>query len=354
MAILYNITKTKDEYFLTVSQDTSYVIKYNTNQSFETVANKVLLANTTTTLLFPKDGSYTLELIKTGETTIIENFYIIYNLQKNLSTDIYHVLCNVPCTPTLTQHCLTEEEKKVLQVRNIFNKLLTYQSLYIPNYKVNYLTDFAYFLQQVVLLDKNLFQNSINEIVLKECIDICSPYNKDLFDLFLYFYWAGMYFIEENIINDLDTTDEIKLEELKYLKEKFYYSCIVLKYINSNFNIVKLKTIFDNTMDIVEIYSYQLDSISENINDVINSNYHLTQYTETQMEEGVSIEFTKIAKIGFIVKNALENPYTILNSFDTDITNISFDYVYQNNISYYISKEYVSHSNLYFKFVKNI
>ena len=71
------------------------------------------------------------------------------------------------------------------------------------------------------------------------------------------------------------------------------------------------------------------------------------------MLQGVNIDYNKVAKVGFLIKNLEENPYTIYDAFNNNITTDSFNYFFQDNISYYISKEYVSFSTLHFKFIKN-
>ena len=109
-----------------------------------------------------------------------------------------------------------------------------------------------------------------------------------------------------------------------------------------------------------EISSFQFDSVTLDINDInlltdefvsINGLYH----NEDSILNGKNIQFDKLGRIGFIAYNTFENPFIINDLFGNDITSITFDYIYDSElmISYYVSKEFITPSILYFKFIKD-
>lgn len=115
-----------------------------------------------------------------------------------------------------------------------------------------------------------------------------------------------------------------------------------------------IKPICNTTINMTEIYSFQYKDLNEEFRDIqYNGSEGLSVYTEEEMLQGVTINYNKVGKVGFLIKNNKEEPYLIYDVFNTNITEISFDYIYEEGISYYISKEYVTHSNVYYKFVKN-
>ena len=108
-------------------------------------------------------------------------------------------------------------------------------------------------------------------------------------------------------------------------------------------------------VNLSEIYSFQYKDLNEEFRDLVhNGTDNLPLYTEEQMLSGVTITYDKIGKVGFIVKNNKENPYLIYDLLGINVTEIFFDYVFSEGISYYISKDYVTFSNVYYRFIKNI
>lgn len=109
----------------------------------------------------------------------------------------------------------------------------------------------------------------------------------------------------------------------------------------------------------IEIYSFQFETLTDNITNVdkltdafLDTNG--LQHTEESMLIGKNIDFSNVGRIGFIIKNTEDNPYDIYDILNNNITNITFNTSYDsiNNIFYYVSKEYYVPSSLYFKFIK--
>lgn len=343
MAIIYNIVKEKDEYILNVSQDTSYVIKYIKGAIKELIVSNNILANNEKNLVLAKDGTYELTLSADGEPDVVETLKTYINLQKSIITDVLTYMCNEDSCYSNNVNCVSNYSKELLKVQNIFNKLLYYQHNYLPQFSTTVLENFSKYITDAINTSNCDFQNNINNIILQECIGDNIDLDINLFKSYLFLYWAGFYFTELSLIQNNDNNKE-------YVKEKYYYNTIINCFNSSCFNITELNNIY-NTM-ITEIYNFQLDNINEDINDILNVNYNLNQIAEQSLLDGTIINFNKIARFGFLIKNLNQNPYKIYDIFGNDITN-TFDYLFNNDISYYVSKEYISHSNIYFKFIKN-
>lgn len=108
-----------------------------------------------------------------------------------------------------------------------------------------------------------------------------------------------------------------------------------------------------------EVYSFQFNDLTSDISDinVLTLDYLNTnglQHSEPTLTTGKNINFTETGRYGFVVFNAIEYPYFIYDNFSTDITDAVFDTSYDpvNKIFYYVSKEYITPSVLFFKFVK--
>lgn len=345
MSIVYNINKSKDIYSLEVSQITDFKLLYTSDNKNELISEKTLSANSTTQLNTLKDGTYLLRLNAENEDEVTEEIQVIKYLQVSLVQDIYNILCD-NCTSTNKCSSISKQDEKLLKNKNIFNKVLTYQNMYLSKYTEDYICNFAKFLESSTLLSKCNIQETVNNITTNERILGSSKYDERLTKTYLYIYWAGIYLLEKDLININDS------EEFEFLKEKFKYNDVLNCSCELCFDIEDLENIFNMTLNVPKIYSFQLNSIEEDINDILDVNYDLDLHSEESMLTGKNIQFNKIAKFGFLVENKLENPYQIFDMFNTNVTS-EFDYVYENNKSYYLSKNYISHSNIYFKFVKN-
>ena len=76
---------------------------------------------------------------------------------------------------------------------------------------------------------------------------------------------------------------------------------------------------------------------------------------EAQNNDSTSenIEFKNIGRFGFVIKNKQINPYFIFDLLNLNISTLTFDYVYDAGISYFVSKDYIVPSFNYFKFINN-
>ena len=343
MAILYTLSKIKDKYNLTVSQDTAYVVKFISNIE-ETIATEEVIENSTTILSLSKDGIYRLELSVEGEDTVTEEFTVSFNLENSIITDTLYALCNLGCTTTLTSSYLRDDVRSIIENQNLSTKLTTYQSLYLPSH---YLGEFSKYIKESVNTYKTLVEAYINKLMLQECIGGCDEYDKTINKLYTYIYWAGLYFTEILFLENAADTESLEFLQSKY-KVVEINNCIS----SCNFDFTTLETIFNNNVNYMNIFQHQLSFIGQGIEDLVDQEFYTNSYTQSQMLTGVAVTFSNIAKFGFIVKGASKNPYKIVDLLGNNITD-SFDYYYLDNISYYLSKENVSYSTISFKFQKN-
>lgn len=110
------------------------------------------------------------------------------------------------------------------------------------------------------------------------------------------------------------------------------------------------------------VYSFQFNDfdLTSNINSesidnesFINSNGNLRNVNS--LELGENIVFDRTSRFGFIIKNSDENEYSIFDFFNQNVTDIVFNKRYDSETRtlYFVSKEYIVPSTLYYKFVKN-
>lgn len=151
-----------------------------------------------------------------------------------------------------------------------------------------------------------------------------------------------------------------RAEELKMTME----SCSILsasqmqELIDLILALDKCKCLCADAQAATKIHSFQFDSLTYNIDniDLVTDeflNLNGLQHLEESLLAGKNIQYDKLGRIGFVIENLAMNPYTILDILNNDITTVTFDYVYDNNISYFVSKEFVTPSIIYFKFQKN-
>ena len=99
------------------------------------------------------------------------------------------------------------------------------------------------------------------------------------------------------------------------------------------------------------IYSYQLPYVGLDIEEIVEKKYYTDEITEASALSGFSVTYENIAKTSFIVKGLHREPYDIMDNLGNIITPI-FDYYYISGTSYYVTKENVAPSTVYFKFIE--
>lgn len=108
----------------------------------------------------------------------------------------------------------------------------------------------------------------------------------------------------------------------------------------------------------IEIFSFQFDSLTLNIDNIdllteeyINNN--TIKYSEDDAKSGITYNFSTRGRFGFIITGVQENEISIIDVLNNDVTS-TFDTSYDadNEIQYYVSREYITPSNIYYKIFK--
>ena len=356
MARVYTLNKELDEFVLDVAQTTVYELYYISDKSDSLIKTAVPVIDTPFALPAVKDGQYRLTLIVEGETNVDVEFTVIKYLQDSIINEAQSILCGVDnssCNDNFTASCLSKAGKECLTHKGVFVKLLAFQTLYVPTYGSTYSIVFCNFLEEGAKTYNCKLQTSINTILMQECVTGNIQSVEKLFKLYLALYWAGMYFIEEN----LATGDEA---QLTFIKEKFMYDCIVPCLCGLCIDIDTLKEAFTVDPNTSTITSYQFDGVEFGIADValLTEQYLIDNgavQTEEEMLAGKLIAFSNIGKLGFVLKNVNPGTYNIFDVFGNDITTTVFDVVYDVETfeETFVSKTHYVPSSVYFKFIKN-
>lgn len=157
-----------------------------------------------------------------------------------------------------------------------------------------------------------------------------------------------------------ESLQAVDKEEAEYIKEKFNYStiepCIRKLGINP-------KDLIEELLSGMEVKYWQYRDLVSNINTVINA--WTPNYLNTlpgidfrpleDFEQGVTIPYTQIGRIGFAIAPSQLLNFTIYDSLGNDVTdNFDTHYFSDDETVVFISKVPYSHSNIYFKFKKNV
>ncbi|SED10890.1 hypothetical protein SAMN04489761_4301 [Tenacibaculum sp. MAR_2009_124] len=110
----------------------------------------------------------------------------------------------------------------------------------------------------------------------------------------------------------------------------------------------------------MEYYSFQFSEISKDITNIteITDLFLSTNgmsHTEDSMLAGKDFPFSNVARYGFVIKNLTPgNTIRIFNFFNTDVTTEVFSSSYDalNQTLYFVSKDYISPSQLFYKLLK--
>ena len=113
----------------------------------------------------------------------------------------------------------------------------------------------------------------------------------------------------------------------------------------------KLTELIQKDIEMFGIYSYQLPFVGIDVSEIVEKKYYTDEISETKALEGFTVVYEHVGKSSFIVKGLPREPYDIMDGLGNIITPI-FDYYYINGVSYYVTKENISPSTIYFKFIK--
>jgi len=352
MAIVYTIKKIKDDQVLTVSQDTTYTLLLG----LRVIESKSVISGSTTILTAHSDGDYTINLTADSEPDASGTFSVVRYLQNSIILDSLNLLCDCGCTTSISSNnCVKGNDLKVIKNKNIFTKLLTFQSVYLSKYSETMLADFTAYIEKVIAAGKCSTQAKIAQMTTEECITGNSTDTTELFKLYVIAYWSGMYFIEKAQIGSSDT------EELLYLDKKFKVTLISECICGSCVTMSELEVLFGVLTPPIQIYSFQFDGVLLGVSDletIVTDDYlenTATLEDEAVLIVGKNIEAVFVGRVGFAVKTTNQTPYQIFDTLGNDVTTITFTTEYDavREILFYVAINSSTPSTVFYRFVKN-
>ena len=351
MAILYNFKKEKDIFILDVEQDTTYKLYYISSNTEQYLGTGGLVVDSPFIVPITIDGEYRLDLTTELDTPVSINFTSFIYLQHSIIREAKTIICGDTVDSCKTANCLTEIAREALQHKSMFVKLLSFESLFIPTYGIDYPLVFTNFINSTILTRTCKVQSKVNDILREECITGSVNNVEMLTRLYTALYWAGMYFIEKETAG----TNE---EELDFVYTKFRYDEIINCLCGLCIDMGELEKLFGEDQIYTEIYSFQFDGIEYDINDVdlITPEWledNGTVESETSLTSGKNITYTLLGRIGFTISNNKDR-FRFFDALGNDITDTAFDTVWDDTAKRqtYVSKEYYVPSTIYYKFVK--
>lgn len=356
MAIIYSLNKIKDIYNLEVEQTTTYSLYYN-NIVIET---KEIFPDFISTPKFTVDGVYTLVLQAEGEQSIEIEVNIYNNLVLSIINDALGWLCNCGCNTSKNckgcNNCISKDAKKALNHRITLNKLIIYQSYYLPTYLENKEVVFNTFIKKTIKDNNCITQNTTNRFLLEECLEGKIASSDKIFRLHLATYWLAIFNLEFELVDQDQEEREYVMDKFKYnlIKECICDLCLDIKEIDPVDDVVIPPVV------LAKIYQWQFENdlitdidVAPAINQVYLESKALLN--TNQAENGINVQFNFRGRISFAVQGKGEDYYGIYDQFNQDITSIVFDKYYNEDldVDIYISKEFYSPSTIYFKFIEN-
>ena len=285
MAIIYSLQKSLSNVMLSVSQITTLRLIFEG----EVVQDNTLQTGSTVPLESSQDGEYELTLSADGESSVVEKFKIVRNLQYSLCKDVVRVVCS-------DDNCECNHTTETAQ--NLFNKLLYYNVLKQSDASIFRLNN--YLVNAIKILD-SCTQDAISDIIREDRVSLYNEENLELLKKLVFLYWSGFYFLQK-----LTTGSEDVME----LKELFQYNKIVDCACGTCFNIKTLESIFNGELDPVT---------SRPVISLLGDNPLVLNLGETYEE------------LGAIVQDSIEGDLSselIIDSSDVDIKHGSYQVLY--------------------------
>lgn len=349
MAILYNLKKEKDKFIIEVGQDTVQTLFYLSSGDEVEVSASVLLLNIPTVVPVQIDGDYKILLEVDGETSLEVFFTAFDKLQNSIIEKAEEVLC----TEEDCRGCGNPKNPACLEAQSFYVQALSFETLFVDSYGVDFPLIFTNFLQTSIQSVTCKVQSKVNHLLAVDCIKgkVDTVDVDNLTALYTALYWAGMYFMEEDIAGE----DE---EQLKFVKEKFQYNKIIECLCHLCVDINTLKENYGKNMIFTEIHSFQFDGTEFNIDDaaLVTPEWLDTNGTvesEISLLSGKNINNSLVGRIGFVITNNKDR-YRFFDALGNDITDTVFDNVWDDvaKRQTYISKESYVPATIYYKFIK--
>lgn len=337
----YEIKKYKDTYSIENISSSSIdvtISELNCGTPIRTITTFILTPGAIRTFIPKYDGTFGVFIgDNSTPSTIINGFD---NVLESIISYTEQFLCGCDCANC--NDCNEEASDCDIKIR-LISTILGYFIATNPKY-IKYFNIVANKLKCEISSDLfcqitnlNFTGKSDNEFFLKRLV--------------AYFYLV--FYIEAS----LQSTDQ---EEAEYIKEKFNYAVIrkCIKKLGIN-----PEDIVEELMSGIKVRYWQFTSTVPDMDTVIglwtptylNGLPGIDERPLEEFEQGVTIPYTNVGRVGFAVQPSQLLNYTILDSLGNDVTdNFDTHYFEDEETVVFVSKLPYSHSNIYFKFKRNI
>jgi len=153
-------------------------------------------------------------------------------------------------------------------------------------------------------------------------------------------------------------------EEWERIANTWKYStmeALLYSHINRCFCNVKETEYSSNTGTVegeqIPIYSFQFQNLTDDINQSnlidqayldLNAELHL----QSDLEAGKFVMYQTTGRIGFAIKTNTDNQFQITDIIGNIVNETAFNRIYDGTFEIFISKEYYTTSNVFYKFIK--
>lgn len=353
MIISNSIRKYKDKYYFIKQNQPLYYNLFIVQGCSETsfVSTGPIEALTETDKVFPyqeffvhQDGEYIVKICNLTDDLISETTFSHYlNLQKVFIKDIQSILCKKNCVNGFLDSifgnqdsCFNNELKNTLKIQSVFNELLTYQFLTIPNITGSCSNECI--LSETIAKVIKLYLCRIRMDLCKQ-LTAQSINGKAVGSTELFKFYAGLYYLIFYLFEQKTAED---YEENEYINNKFSFTKIRNCIEKLGIDYEKVKLIFENT-----IFSCNTAPTVDNVTINVQHSYtfEAADFTNNFLDaEGDSPNNVILKNIPFH-GTLLFNGITVVSSnFIFNITDVS-KLVYYSNMLY--------HDILYFQISDN-
>lgn len=340
--IRYTVTKVKGDYFIKNNTLLPLEVTFkrtNCNTTLETLKTITLESNVETNIeLFHITGDIGVFVESESTYNTLIKMYdqyirVIVNLVDKLLCD-----CGCDDCDDCDKECI--KAKQFLQLFSLFSAYFVINNPYYDKYFKIVST------QLKCGLGIDLI-NQINSIILKGSVK-----NEFYLKRLIAYYYLILYIKES-----FNTQSK---EEAEYIRDKYNYSKIVLCIKKLGIN---PDEVVEDILSGMKVQYWQFTDTVSNINTVINnwnptyidSLFGVQEKILEDFEQGVIVSYTNIGRIGFAISPTQLINFSIVDSLGNDVTD-DFDnhYFASEETVVFVSKIPYSHSNIYFKFKKNV
>lgn len=328
------------------------ITRITDGERVKVIDNKELLPGVTIEILLEADGEY--ELFVDGEeltdTTVYFNHWV--GLRKLLIPMIKTAVCPT-CDECCGIDCMTKEAKDCLRGQSLFNYTNSYLHLVKPfstTFKQVQNPTMFTFIQRIMMNNEDFIRASLYNQIFGTAISGLPSFNEPLFNYYISVYYLGLY----NYFKEALSLTEVQGH--KDLDIAFDYKAISTCIQNLGFSTVSL------TADIIvanknkKVYYWQETNLALDLGDiqVLLTPTYLAAKDDLPykiFEDGYVVDYTNVGRPVFVLDDVDDADYAIIDALNNNVTE-TFDvqYISGTRQALFVSKEFISVSDIYFKF----